>query len=184
VAEQPGQPARPTPHDAWVLATLPQAMAYATSLLRDREAAEDVVHDCYCRLLRKADVYDLERDGMKLLVRSIANACIDLKGRRRVLASLDQLTEAAGTPAELADGRAADPPAEVVTRELSQVIEDGLSRLPLAQRAALEMKSLGCSLQEIAADLGIGVSHAGVLIHRARQAMARHLAPYVGDARL
>jgi RNA polymerase sigma-70 factor (ECF subfamily) len=158
-------------------------MAYAMSLLRDREAAEDVVHDCYCRLLKKADVYDLERDGMKLLVRSIANACIDLKGRRRVLASLDQMSESVGVPAELADGRAGEPPAEAMTRELSRGIEDGLARLPLAQRTALEMKSLGCSLREIAEDLGIGVSHAGVLIHRARQAMARHLTLHVGGAK-
>ena len=48
--------------DAWVLSTAPDAVAYAVSLLRDRAAAEDVVQDCYCRLLQKADVYDLPRE--------------------------------------------------------------------------------------------------------------------------
>src|SRR5262245_30361949 len=49
--------------DAWVRETLPRAVAYARSLLRDLPAAEDVAHDCYCRLLRRADIYDLPRDG-------------------------------------------------------------------------------------------------------------------------
>ena len=63
--------------DAWVLSTLPRAVAYAAGLLHDRASAEDVVHDCYCRLLRRADVYDLPRDGTRLLFRAITNACID-----------------------------------------------------------------------------------------------------------
>ena len=47
------------------------------SLIRDHAAAEDVAHDCYCRLLRRADIYDLPRDGTKLLYRAITNACIN-----------------------------------------------------------------------------------------------------------
>jgi RNA polymerase sigma-70 factor (ECF subfamily) len=162
--------------------TLPRALAYAESLLRDRSAAEDVVHDCYSRLLRKADAYDLPRDGMKILVRSIANACIDREGRARVLASLDALTETAGAPVELADRRSAGPPETVMRHELSAAIEAGLDRLPLAQRVALEMKSLGESLESIGVTLGITANHAGVLVHRARQDMARRLAPFLeGD---
>jgi RNA polymerase sigma-70 factor (ECF subfamily) len=41
------------------------------------------------------------------------------------------------------------------------------------------MKSIGHSLQEIAETLGTSASNAGVLIHRARQAMALHLAPHL-----
>jgi len=158
-----------------VTETLPHALAYATSLLRDRDAAEDAVHDCYCRILRKADAYDLARDGMKILIRAITNACIDRAGRRRVLASLDE-----GIPA--ADPRAPEPAAAGMARELAEAVEAGLARLPLAQRAALEMKSLGHSLEEIAEVLGISSGHAGVLVHRARQELARHLAPFLkGD---
>ena len=40
--------------DAWVRETLPKAVAFARSLLRDLAAAEDVAHDCYCRLLRRS----------------------------------------------------------------------------------------------------------------------------------
>src|SRR5439155_26473074 len=47
-------PAAPGNLDAWVLATAPRAVAYAAALLRDAVLAEDVVQDCYCRLLQKA----------------------------------------------------------------------------------------------------------------------------------
>jgi DNA-directed RNA polymerase specialized sigma24 family protein len=72
---------RPDPRaatEAWTLATLPRALAYATSLLSDRTLAEDVVHDCYIRLLEKADSYNLPRDGTKLLYKAIMHACIVL----------------------------------------------------------------------------------------------------------
>jgi RNA polymerase sigma-70 factor (ECF subfamily) len=74
-----------------------------------------------------------------------------------------------------------EPAAGVMMQELEAALAAGLERLPLVQRAALQMKSLGHSLQEIAATLNITVSHAGVLIHRARQNLARFLAPYVED---
>ena len=160
---------------AWVTETLPHALAYATSLLRDRDAAEDAVHDCYCRILRKADAYDLPRDGMKILIRSVTNACIDRAGRRRVLASLDEANPAA-------DPRAEEPAAAGMARELAKAVEEALARLPFAQRAALEMKSLGRPLGDIAEALGITANHAGVLVHRARQDMARRLGPFLkGD---
>ena len=66
-------------------------------------------------------------------------------------------------------------------RELEDAVADGLAQLPVTYRAALELKSLGMSLQEIADALDVSANHAGVLVHRARQAMARHLAPFVED---
>jgi DNA-directed RNA polymerase specialized sigma24 family protein len=72
--------------EAWILATLPRAVAYATSLLRDRTPGEDDVHDCYVRLLEKSDTYDQLCDGTKILCKSITHACIDKNYRdRRVL---------------------------------------------------------------------------------------------------
>jgi DNA-directed RNA polymerase specialized sigma24 family protein len=53
--------------------------------------------------------------------------------------------------------------------------------LPITQRAALELKSLGQSLEEIGAALRVSANNAGVLVHRARQAMARRLEPYLKE---
>jgi len=38
----------------WVRSTLPRALGYAKALLRDPVSAEDVVQDCYARLLARA----------------------------------------------------------------------------------------------------------------------------------
>jgi RNA polymerase sigma-70 factor (ECF subfamily) len=168
--------------DSWILSTAPDAVAYATSLLRNRAAGEDVVQDCYCRLLQKQDTYDLLRDGRKLLFESITNACINRTTRARSIASLDT----AGNEGGSLYGRLPDPSARsaeqvVLHRELVQAVADALGRLPVPQRAALEMKSLGHSLKDIGHALDTSASHAGVLVYRARQTLARRLAPYLEE---
>jgi RNA polymerase sigma-70 factor (ECF subfamily) len=168
--------------EAWVLATLPRALGYASSLLRDPALADDVVHDCYLRLLEKAEVYDLLRDGTKLLYKAITNACIDRNHRQRMVLSLT------GKPAEtgetqVEDRRQAGPLHDVIQNELENAVEEGIARLPVAQRAALELKSLGYSMQEIAAALETSPSNAGVLVHRARKALAEGLTGYLGSFR-
>ena len=167
--------------DAWVLSTLPRAVAYAAGLLRDRASAEDVVHDCYCRLLRKADVYDLPRDGTRLLFRAITNACIDVSRGRGPVGSYDQWKDDAGPSVEFADRSAAEPWRQLEHRELQEAIGRGLDELPPTQRAAIELKSMGHSLQEIAEALGVTPNNAGVLIHRGRQALARRIGKFLGE---
>jgi RNA polymerase sigma-70 factor (ECF subfamily) len=175
---------RPDPRaarEAWVLATLPRALAFARSLLRDRSLTEDVVHDCYARLLARAEVYDLPGDGTKLLYTAITRACIDKNYRDRRLVSLEAETdpEATTTPAAaLADPRAADPRDAAARRELERSVADELARLGPAQRGAFELKSLGYSLDEIAEALGVTPTNAGVLVHRARKTLAERLSRF------
>lgn len=167
-----------TPDDLsdWVLATAPRATAYATSLLRDRERAEDVVQDCYCRLLAKADAYDLRVDGLKLLLRAISNACINLKSRRRGVFSL---FAGEGRRPEVEDPSAREPGGSLLDGELAEAIGRGLATLPVRQRAAIELTSQGHSLRDVAEILRVSPGNAGVLAHRARAAMGAILAPYL-----
>src|SRR5687768_2448776 len=96
--------------DAWVAETCERALGYAVTLTRNHEDAEDIVHDCYSRLLARVDQYDLVRDGTKLLFRSITNACINLAQRRRPESSLSQLEHDSGRDRyALTDGRADQP---------------------------------------------------------------------------
>jgi RNA polymerase sigma-70 factor, ECF subfamily len=167
--------------EAWMLATLPRALAFATSLLKDRTLAEDVVHDCYVRLLAKADTYNLPGDGTKLLYKAIANACIDRNYRDRRLLSLEVESKEDGTGAPpLADTRADSPLDQAAQRELEAAVTIEIDRLTVAQRGAIELKSLGYSLDEIAEALGISPNHAGVLVHRARKTLAERLARFLG----
>jgi RNA polymerase sigma factor (sigma-70 family) len=180
-----GEEARSDPwaaREAWVLATLPRALAFATSLLTDRTLAEDVVHDCYARLLAKSEIYNLPNDGTKLLYKAITNACIDKNYRDRRLLSLEVESDAEvdGMPT-LADARAANPLNQAAMRELEAALADEIGHLTVAQRGAIELKSLGYSLDEIAEALGVSASHAGVLVHRARKTLAQRLAKFLGD---
>jgi RNA polymerase sigma-70 factor (ECF subfamily) len=164
--------------DAWVLSTWPAAVAYAASLLTDRSLAQDIVHDCYCHLLRHSD-YDLPRDGRRLLFKSVTHECFKHNSRRRPMVSLPFLLGESGWPGA---GSEADDPARVaMCRELEMLLGKSLASLPVRQRAALELKSLGHTLAEIAEALHTSVTNAGALIHRARREMARRLRPHLED---
>lgn len=168
--------------DAWVLETAPRATAYARSLLRNRDDADEVVQECYCRLLAHRGRYDLPRDGLKLLMTAITNACINRTTRRKTTFRLvrpdaDNGLDAADDPP---DTTAAPPELTAASNELKRAMDAALGTLPPPQRAAVELKALGYSQQEIAEMLGVSASNAGVLIHRGRQALAKQLAPFLG----
>jgi RNA polymerase sigma-70 factor (ECF subfamily) len=148
--------------------------------LRDRTLVEDVVHDCYVRLLEKAETYDLLNDGTKLLYKAITHACIDRNYRDRRLLSLEfEFEGEAGGTSALADSRVSNPRDLAEYRELEEALAGELGRLTVAQRGALELKSLGYSLEEIAEAIGTSPGNAGVLVHRARKALAHQLARFL-----
>jgi RNA polymerase sigma-70 factor (ECF subfamily) len=169
--------------DAWVRDTVPWALAYARSLLHDPTRAEDVVQDCFCRLLAKRDAYDLPRDGRRLLFKAVTNAAINVTTRERRALSLDALAHADdGRGWEPTDPAAFSPEQLTMHKELQAAVADGLARLPALHRAALELKVLGHTPQEIAEALELTAGHVRVLVHRARQTLAEYLAPFVGGA--
>ena len=164
---------------AWLAECLPRAIVYARSLVRDAGEADDVVQECVYRLLKRSASYDLPRDGSRLLFRAVTNECINRTTRGPDMLSLDAVDDD-GQPlgSTLADPYADQPPDVVLTDELRRVLDEALEQLPMAQRAALELKSLGHSLEEIAEALSITANHAGVLVHRARRTVRERVAGY------
>ena len=164
----------------WVRAVTPRAVAFARSLVRNPEQAEDVVQECLYRLLRRAADYDLERDGVKLLFKAITNLCINRGTREKGLLSLD----AAGTddrPIEVADRSALTPDRIAENRELEAAVRAALQKLPSLQRAAVELRALGMSKEEIAEALDVSATNAGVLVFRGRKALAEQLRSLLGE---
>jgi len=151
--------------DAWVLATLPRATAYARSLVGPVDA-DDVVHDCYARLLAKRNEYDLGRDGTKLLFRSITRAAIDRHRRQRPTVSIEG--------DEISD-KLPEPGDAVIGQEAAERVGELLSKLPVGQRAAIELTAIGYTREELAVALDVTPNHAGVLLHRARATLFRGL---------
>lgn len=169
---------------AWVLAVGPRAVAFARSLVGDPSRADDLVQECLYRLLRRAGEYDLERDGVKLLFKAISNLCINQATREKNLLTLDS----AGGPGEGGVGvadRSALPPDQVLQhQELEAAVRAALPKLPPMQRAAVELRALGMSKEQIAEVLQVSATNAGVLVHRGRQALAAELGDWISDGNL
>jgi RNA polymerase sigma factor (sigma-70 family) len=162
--------------DAWLIEALPGAVAYATSLTGKRADGEDVVQDCICRLLKNSQRYNLLEDGRKLLFRSITNACLNLKRRRHRPVNLSELCGArADSPWDLADVSAPSPPLELLSDELRRTIAEGLAKLPVRHRAAIELTSLGYKPRELAQMLDVPPDHVRVILARARKALRAFL---------
>lgn len=166
--------------DAWIVATIQRALAYALSLLGNRTEAEDVVHDCYSRLLARADCYDLPREGAPLLFKAITHACINLTQRRRRL--IDWHTVEQGSDAAaMADPAARQPPQQAMQHELEAAIDAALGELSPTQRAVVELRAMGYSLLEVAEMLELSHVNARTLLHRARARLAVRLQPFLHE---
>lgn len=168
-------------YEVWALAVIPRAVAYARSLVADPSRADDLVQECLYRLLRRADDYDLERDGVKLLFTAISNLCINQLTRGKALLSLDFTTDPEEGPDPIADPSALRPDQIAQHRETEEVVRNAIQQLPPLQRAAVELRAVGMSKEEIATALGVSTTNAGVLVFRGRKALAILLAPLLGD---
>lgn len=165
----------------WVKAVTPRAVAYARSLVRTPDRADDVVQECLFRLLRRANDYDLERDGVKLLFTAISNLCINQATRERELVGLGSVRDEDDRPFDLADKSALRPDQIAQHRELETHVRDALQKLPPMQRAAVELRALGLSKEDIAESLGITATNAGVLVFRGRKLLAEELRGLLTD---
>ena len=164
----------------WVRAVTPRAVAYARSLVRHPDQAEDVVQECLFRLLRKANDYDLEHHGVKLLFKAISNLCINQATREKGLLSLGAVDED-DRQFDVADPSSLSPDQIAQGREMEFAVREALQTLPPLQRAAVELRALGMSKEDIAEALGVSPTNAGVLVFRGRQALAKELRPLLDE---
>ncbi|MBI3846158.1 MAG: sigma-70 family RNA polymerase sigma factor [Planctomycetes bacterium] len=165
--------------DEWIRTEWPRAVAYAMTLLRDPAVAEDEVQEAFVALLRHREQYDLARDGRKLLYTAVTNRCRNVIARRRGHESLGDDERGAG----LTDRRAESPLDAAAAHELSDRIDAALLALPERQRAIVHLSSLGWGLAEVADVVGVTPNNAGVLLHRARRALAEALGPFLDEVK-
>ena len=129
----------------------------AHGILRDRQDAEDAVHNAFLRVIRKFSRFQTasEQDLAPLLAVVARNEALSLLRKRRDEAPLEDW-EGFAESAEAVSGYHA--------------LVESFSRLPQTYRAALEMKLLlGCSDGEIAAKLGLSKTAVSVRISRGRR---------------
>ena len=155
--------------ECWANQVLPRALAYARSLVRDDSRADDLVQESLFRLLRRADGYDLEHDGVKLLFRAISNLCINEETRRRERQSPNDAAD------PVADERIPSPELAARGAELEAALRAAIATLPPMQRAAVELRALGMDREAIAEALEVSPANAAVLCHRGRAELWRLL---------
>ena len=135
---------------------------YANGIVGDAGRAEDVVQEAFLRFKEAASARLLD-EPVGYLYRIVRNLALD--GRRRK--ALEE-RHSAGDIDSMSDSLAEDrpsPEAEIIARQELQRVLAALAELPERTRVAVEMHRFGnCTLNEIAARLGISVSAAQRLV--------------------
>jgi RNA polymerase sigma-70 factor (ECF subfamily) len=127
----------------------PAAQAAAASVLRDNEAAQDVVQEVFCAIWTHPEAYRPERGSLTTFVRVMARSrALDrLRAYAAATAALDRrMREARTQPAT------AEPPSDtVIRRDSAYAVLRVLDELPACQRAAVLLHHVaGLSDRELA----------------------------------
>jgi RNA polymerase sigma-70 factor (ECF subfamily) len=152
-------------------------MAVGLKVLRDREDAEDVIHDVCLEVWERASSYDPDRASVRtwLLVK-MRSRCIDRLRRqgRRPSARVDELVGDAEPRHEPQNDLAAD----------RDVIRQALRQLPERLRTVLLLLYFrGMTCTEIADEVAIPVGTVKSRLYAARQKLQDVLGPDRGGAR-
>ena len=146
--------------DALYRAARDDVFAYVATLLGDRSAAEDVTASAFERAYRKQRTYKAGRGSERAWLFGIArNAALDELRRRK---------RSAAVTAEPADVHAAAPEDAADAALRRAALRTALAQLPPRERELIALKfHAGLDNAELAAVLGVSVSNAGTMLHRA-----------------
>jgi len=148
--------------------------ATAFRLLGNPEDAEDLAQECFVRAFRSLALYRGEGSFAGWLRRILVHLVQD-RFRAR-----GQRPEPTLLPSELAGGR--EPHGLVEERELARVLADALETLAAPLRVALLLRTReGLEYEEVAALTGVTPATARTRVMKARKALLRLLAPYLGE---
>lgn len=156
-------------------AEIPGLTRYATSMVRDRYAAEDLVGDTCVRALERAQSYRGEASLATWLHRILHNLAVD---RARAAREVPAEDIAAHVERQWQDNDYTVDAAVVVARaETAEELHDALIRLPYSHRAAVVLHDAeGFTSREIADIFGIGLPAAKQRLRRGRMMLVSSLA--------
>jgi RNA polymerase sigma factor (sigma-70 family) len=140
--------------------------AYVATLMGDRSAAEDVTASAFERAYRRQRTYKAARGSERAWLFGIArNAALDELRRRKRSAAL------AADAADV-DTAPAEDTVDAALRGAS--LRAAVAALPPRERELIALKfHAGLDNAELAAVLGVSVSNAGTLLHRAVQKLRK-----------
>ena len=134
--------------------------AYASGLLRDRSAAEDVTAQAFERAYRRRGSYRPRKGTMRAWLFGIArNAALDELRRR------GRQSRLVADPEDIGADASAERAADAALRRV--VIREALDRLSPRERELVALKYFaGLANAEIANVIGVSESNAGTRLHR------------------
>jgi len=153
-----------------------RAFRLARRVLRDEETARDAVQEALLKAYASLDRFEGRSSFYTWLYRLVMNQCLDLKRRDRSGRHVDwddgDPVEAAGAlqpPPEVSGVRFA-PAADVMRKELRELISEAIEQLPGDARQTLLMREVdGLSYAEIAKAQGIPKGTVMSRLHYARR---------------
>jgi len=168
--------------DALVRAFAPEVYGLLFRVVRSHEDAEDLTQETFVRALGALDLYRGDAPFVAWLLRIAVHVGRDhvrRRGRKPDRLALEALRDAGR---EVADPRASDAMRAVHDSDvLARALARALDALPVSLRAALALRVLeGREYGEVAAALGVRPATARTQVMKARRALARLLAPWLG----
>lgn len=162
----------------------------ALRISNSTEAAEDVVHDAFSKLVEKQLVFPTKNDAKYWLIRVVKNAAINYAKRKgRETKAYEKWWRSEASPVENAEAgaitiketgsEAGIQPSveeEVLRNESAQELRWHLSLLPLKLREVLVLREYGgMNYKEIGKVLGISEGNVKVRAFRAREALLKRM---------
>lgn len=151
----------------------------ALSLLRDEQAADDVVQNTFVALIDAIDTFEGRARLESWLYRIAYNDALGRLRAQKPLVPLSMPDDGeAPMPANLVDW--ATLPEELLTTvEVRAEMDRAIAALTPVQRAVFILRDIeGLSTSETAESLGLSETNVKVVLHRARLALREHLAGY------
>jgi RNA polymerase sigma-70 factor (ECF subfamily) len=151
--------------DQLVVAHLPAALRVALRLVHDADAAEEIVQEALCRVLRSWRGFRGQASFSTWMMQIVVNSARDYRRRQHETSEL---------PAEFYEANAAGPIEQLAASELDEVIRRTIERLPERQReVALLSMGEGLSSSEVAYILETTEANVHTCLHLARKRVAQ-----------
>jgi len=154
---------------------------FAYRMLGTQESAEDVTHEAFLLLIQQPERYQAERGSLLTFLCAVARNHIyqHLRHQERYA---PEPVDTSGEYEESGVRYSFDPLNDLLERELAAVVEAALAKLPVAQREAVTLREYQeLSYEEIATVIGADTNVVKARLYRARQALAKRLAPYLNQ---
>src|SRR5262245_15067686 len=152
---------------------------FAYRMLGAQESAEDVTHEAFLLLIRQPERYRAERGSLMTFLCAVARNHI-FQHLRRQERYAPELAETSDEYEEAGARSSFDPLSDLLEREVAVQVEAALASVPVAQREAVVLREYQeLSYEEIATIIGADTGVVKARLYRARQALAKRLAPYL-----